>query len=356
MQNIRAKAMPAKYWSSAGIMLTDWCCASCASCYLRCSPRGKNWMSVDSAVDIWQQLESLSPHGCKIHLTGGEPFGDWERLLAVARKGQAEKLTLYKVETNAYWATDDKIIRDRIKALDEAGMQKFSISADPFHQQFVPIDRPRLAAEVATKILGPARVQVRWQRWLETGCDLAEFSVEERNRLFVNWLIDGRDRHNGRAAEMLAGMLTESLQSPEAFAGLNCSEGLLRGKQIHVDPTGCIMPGVCAGLMLGRADVKPIADIWRDIYDFAENLQSEPARQGELEDQRRPVLSALASGGPYCLMKLAQREGFVPSAGYASKCHLCWSVRNFLYRNTPNTAGELGPDGVYSEEQLPANT
>lgn len=354
MRIFPSKPAPVKYWSSVGIMLTDWCSSSCASCYLRCSPQGSNWMAVETAVDLWEQLESLSPHGCRVHLTGGEVFGDWERLLAVARMGKAKKLTLDKVETNAFWVTDEKIVRDRLKALDEAGMKIFSISADPFHQQFIPIDRPRLAARIAEDVLGPERVQVRWKDWLQNGCDLINVSTDERNQYFAGWISNGRDRFNGRAAEMLTEMHPQPLLPSEVFSDCNCREGLFRGKQIHIDPQGNIIPGVCAGLILGRTDIQPLANIWEELYSFAEGLDYPPGESCELLDNTnvlRPILRTLTRSGPYGLMKLAEKKGFLPAARYASKCHLCWFVRRFLYRKQGLTGGELGPERLYSQEQ-----
>ncbi|MHC4561463.1 MAG: hypothetical protein ACYS8X_01680, partial [Planctomycetota bacterium] len=75
--------MPVKYWSSAGLMLTQWCNASCASCYLGCDPHRRDDMGVEEALALWRQLIAASPHGCRVHLTGGEPFGRWESLIAV---------------------------------------------------------------------------------------------------------------------------------------------------------------------------------------------------------------------------------------------------------------------------------
>ncbi|MCD4824521.1 MAG: radical SAM protein, partial [Phycisphaerae bacterium] len=98
----KSQPMPVKYWSFAGICITDWCSAACASCYMHCSPQRNSWMSPADALRIWEQLQSACPHGCRVHLTGGEPFGDWPRLIEIARGAHARKLgPLEKVETNA---------------------------------------------------------------------------------------------------------------------------------------------------------------------------------------------------------------------------------------------------------------
>ena len=102
--------MPVKYWSFAGIMLTYWCSARCRCCYLCCSPDRHERMTAEQAVEVWRQLRAASPHGCRVHLTGGEPFGDWELLIDVCRRAAREGLQpLEKVETNAFWATEEKL-------------------------------------------------------------------------------------------------------------------------------------------------------------------------------------------------------------------------------------------------------
>lgn len=286
-------------------------------------------MPVESAVEWWAELAAASPHGCRVHLTGGEPFGDWERLIAVCRLARARGLGgLELVETNAFWADDVNLIRERIGQLDEAGMEKLKISADPYHQQFVPIQRCRLAARVAEGLLGPGRVQVRWRDWLDEGFDTAGLDDAARRELFLSYARRGRERMNGRAAALLAGGL-ESME-PAAFADKPCSDSLLRSRHVHVGADGGIMPGTCAGILLGRAGCKPIAEIWRGLsQDHAE----------------RAVVGPLASRGPTALLGEAMEHGFVPGR-YASKCHLCWEIRHHLARLKLH-GDELGPRWMY---------
>ncbi len=328
--------MPVKYWSFAGLMITYWCNASCASCYLACSPkRPEPDMSVEKALEIWEGLIAASPHGCRIHLTGGEPFGDWPGLIEICRLAKTAGLApLQKVETNAFWATDARIVRDRVQALDAAGMGKLCISADPYHQQFVPIARCRLAAEIAEQVLGADRVQVRWRDWLADGFDTDSLSPEAREKVFAEYAAAGRERMNGRAAETLAERLVR--KSWREYADTNCREAVLRSRHVHVDPAGRLMPGTCAGIVLGQTDTgRDIPDLWTRLY---ENHAS------------RPVAGVLASGGPTALAMRAIESGFVPQAGYARKCHLCWDVRRWLVGQGMYES-ELGPRWMYGASE-----
>ena len=322
--------MAVKYWSRAGLLLTTWCNAACASCYLACGPGRREDMPVESAVAWWADLAAASPHGCRVHLTGGEPFGDWERLIAVCRRARSEGLSgLELVETNAYWADDVSLVRDRLRQLDEAGMEKFKISADPYHQQFVPLERCRLAARAAEEVLGSDRVQVRWRDWLDEGFDTAGLDEAARRELFQSYARRGRERMNGRAVSRLASGLVS--MEPSAFADKPCGDSLLRSRHVHLMPDGGIMPGTCAGILLGRAGCKPIAEIWRGLsQDHAE----------------RAVVGPLASSGPTALLQEAVAHGFVPGR-YASKCHLCWDVRRHL-ASLKLHPDELGPGWMYA--------
>ncbi len=288
-------------------------------------------MSVDKALAIWEGLIAASPHGCRIHLSGGEPFGDWPRLIEICRRANSAGLgPLEKVETNAFWATDAQIVRERVRALDAAGMGKLCISADPYHQQFVPIARCRQAAEVAEQVLGAQRVQVRWRDWLADGFDTDELSESQRAEVFAEYAGGGRDRINGRAVETLTGPLIR--KSWREYADMNCRQALLRSRHVHVDAAGRLMPGTCAGIVLG------VSDTGRDVASLWSKLDSDHAH--------RPVVGALASGGPALLAERAIESGFVPQAEYAGKCHLCWDTRRWLVGRSMYEA-ELGPQWMY---------
>ena len=327
--------MPVKHWSFAGLMLTCECSARCASCCVCSSPDRTERMSVEDALAIWGGLIEACPHGCRIHLTGGEPFGDFPTLLDLCRRAAGEGLRpLPKVETNAFWATGGRRVRDRLRALDEAGMGMLVISADPYHQQFVPIERPRLAARLAADLLGGQRVRVRWADWLADGFDTDRLGAPERTALFAGYAAAGRDRLTGRAADLLAPYL--SLAPAETFADSPCREALLRSRHVHVDPEGRIMPGTCAGIVLGRAGPETVADVWRRL---------------DADHAGRPLVGALARAGPVGLLPRAVQAGFRARDGYAAKCHLCWDIRRFL-ASAAQDETELGPRWFY-EPQAP---
>jgi len=310
--------MPVKYWKKVGIMLTDWCNASCSSCYLYCNPSRNNWMSAADAIRVWQELREISPHGCKVHLTGGEPFGNYELLLKITQEATAKGLgQTDKIETNGFWAANADIVRKRITELDAAGMRLLAVSCDPYHQQFVPMKTVRLLVRTAEEIITPQRVQVRWRDYLEMGCDTNLLEEPQRDRLYMDWIKKDRDRISGRAADVLSSYMEK--YPPETFAGQDCRDSLLKSGNIHVSPTGVVLPGVCSGLCLGNALQEHVGDIWSRVYKSHNDM---------------PILGTLANSGPFGLLDIAKKTGFRSDPlGYAGKCHLCWEIKKYFAQN-----------------------
>lgn len=323
-------------WEFAGLMITYWCNARCAFCYVYSSPQRGGAMSAAAAVALWRGLDQhAAVHGKKmrIHLAGGEPFGDWVNLLAIVRAARDAGLTrLEKVETNGAWATHDGLTRARLEQLDALGMEKLIISADVYHQEFVPFERVERLVTIARETLGADRIRVRWWEFLQNPRTVKALSSAARQAEFQAALRRHRDRLTGRAAELLAPLLPRF--APAHFAAERCDRELLHGKHVHVDPYGNVFPGVCAGIILGNGCEAGIASVWNRLaHDW----------------ETRPVVGALIRGGSFALMKDAQAIGYVPLAdGYAGKCHLCSHVRQFLCDRGANR-DEIGPTDVYAD-------
>ena len=324
-------------WEFAGLMVTYWCNARCAFCYVYSGPDRGGELSRADAVGLWRGLDRhAAAHGkiMRIHLAGGEPFGDWVQLISIIRAARDAGLTrLEKVETNAAWATADGLTRARLEQLDALGMEKLIISADVYHQEFVPFDRVERCVAIARQALGPSRVRVRWWEFLESPRIARRASDAEKRQQFEAALLRHRDRMTGRAADQLAPLLPRT--PVEQLAELNCAREMLDCRHVHVDPYGNVFPGVCAGIILGNAREHGIEAVWDALNN------SWPAR---------PVVGALARGGSFALMQAARAHGYVPlDGGYVNKCHLCSHVRQFLFDHGiwPD---EIGPGEVYANE------
>jgi organic radical activating enzyme len=272
-------------------------------------------MPVDTAISAWRSLKVLAGDRAKIHITGGEPFLYWDHLLEIldqARKQDLGKVDL--IETNGFWATSEKIVRQRLKRLDELGMNRFKVSTDPFHQQYVDIEPVRRLANIATEILGSERVLVRWQKYLESPIDMKNLSRVELEQQYINAMKDYPCRFTGRAAgklaELVASIPIESLDE------MNCKSDFLGAKGVHIDPFGNIFSGTCSGIIVGNVNQAPLEDIWKQINPRSSSL-----------------IGTLFNKGPYGLLAEAEKHGYKRAEFYAGKCHLCTDIRQFFCDN-----------------------
>ncbi len=322
-------------WRFAGLLTTYWCNARCAFCYVWGGPDQGGAMPPQDAVAYWEQLDRVAAvdgRRVQIHIAGGEPFGDFENLLGILHSARRAGLPpAQKVETNAYWATEDDKTRERLTALREAGLPRADVSTDVFHQEFVDIERVRRCVRIAREVFGPEGVRVRWEAFLDDPVIVADMPSAQRQRAFLDALGKIPERMTGRAAFEVAPLLEQ--HPPDHFRGAHCLRELLKSKHVHVGPDGLTFPGVCSGIILGHARAEPLDVMWRRL---AETWGDEP------------IVAPLVHEGPLGLMELARQHGYEPRPqGYATKCHLCTHVRQFLF-DRGAYPDRLGPDACYA--------
>ncbi|MBN2136199.1 MAG: radical SAM protein [Sedimentisphaerales bacterium] len=321
-----------KLWRSAGLLLTYKCNCACAFCYYNCGPDKGGLMAVKTAIGAWRSLKVLAGDSARIHLTGGEPFLYWERLVEILEEAKQEGLGgCDMVETNGFWAASEKTAVERLNTLDELGVRRLKISTDPFHQEYVDVELVRQLAQIAREILGPERVLVRWEKYLKDPVGTTGLSTDQRSSKLADAMQDYHCRFTGRAASEL-GPAAES-ESIESIASMNCSSDFLSAKGVHIDPYGNVFSGTCSGIIIGNVKAKPLEEIWK---------QFEPAGNG--------VIAALFRHGPAGLLDKAVSLGYEKRERYASKCHLCTSIRQFLFDNGVEDS-VVGPGECYSQDR-----
>jgi hypothetical protein len=267
-------------------------------------------------------LRVLAADSAKIHLTGGEPFLHWEHLTAILKAALQDGLgSVDMIETNGFWATDEGLVRDRLNLLEGLGLGRLKISCDPFHQEFVPIERVRRLALAAQEILGPKRVLVRWKEYLDRHA--ADASMEARLRS----LEEHPCRFTGRAACDLAGSVPG--KSVEDLRSETCTQAFLGAKGVHVDPFGHVFNGTCSGIIVGSVIQRSLDQIWRTFNPLDV-----------------PIVRTLVECGPYGLLGPAVSQGYSPLPVYADRCHLCTHIRQFLLERG-NEPSLIGPADCY---------
>jgi len=351
-----------KLWRSAGVLLTYKCNAACEFCYYNCSPQKGGLMPVETCVGTWRSLKVLAGDEARIHLTGGEPFLYWDRLVEILSEASKQKLgPVDMVETNGFWATSDAMTKDRLTTLIELGVRRLKISVDPFHQEYVDIEPVRRLARVARDVFGPDRVLVRWEKYLrgegvlplQSPCGAAANDgntphagrvqgqdglatrkgkmPSQRDKMYVEAYHDYPFRFTGRAAGRLARLIIDdgSRTIAEESSGSSsnhqssiinrpfnhpCLSAFLGAKGVHVDPYGNVFSGTCSGIVLGNVNERPLEEIWRQFHP-----------------RQNAFLQALCERGPYGLLEEAESLGYEELPVYASKCHLCTHIRQFLF-------------------------
>lgn len=317
-----------RLWRSAGLLLTYKCNCSCEFCYYNCGPDKNGLVSVDTALSSWQSTKNLAGDAAKIHITGGEPFLYFDHLLQILEEAGKQKLgKVDLIETNGFWATSEETIKQRLKVLDELGMLRLKISTDPFHQEYVDMESVRLLADIATETLGPDRVMVRWQKYLENPVEMMGLSAAERKQQYIRAMNDYRCRFTGRACRELTELVTGT--SIEDLTSMTCKSDFLGAKGVHIDPFGNVFSSTCSGIIIGNVNRKPLEEIWKQFH---------PANNG--------FINKLFNLGPAGFLNKAIELGYKAAENYASKCHLCTSIRQFYFDNGYEKS-IIGPDECY---------
>ncbi len=317
-----------KIWRSAGLLLTYKCNCACRFCYYRCSPDKNGLIPVDTAISAWQSLRTLAGDNARVHLTGGEPFLYWERLLQILKQGRKQGLgKVDLIETNGFWATDEKSTSKRIETLDKLGMHRLKISVDPFHQEFIDIKPVRILAEVAREVLGSERVLVRWRKYLDTPVDMKFMSPCNLWQQHLQAIQEYPCRFTGKAAGRLAELV--AAEPVQVFESVNCKTNFLGAKGVHIDPFGNVFSSTCSGIIVGNINKTPLEEIWKEFHP-----------------ENSAFINILFSDGPYGLLERAMELGYKKAKVYADKCHLCTSIRQFFFDKNVRI-DEIGPVECY---------
>lgn len=302
-----------KLWRNAGFLLTYKCPAACEFCYYNCGPDKSGLMPLETALSAWQSLMDLNDNEPKIHITGGEPFLYYDHLAELLTKAKALNLTSPDmIETNGFWAVDNKIVTERLKFLDSAGMKRLKISWDPFHAEYIDPEPVKLLIEIAIEILGTQRVLVRWEKYSqEPVSKIREISNDQKLDLYRSAIDDFPVRFTGRASQTLAAL---SPAMPVESFDQNCKHDFLAAKGVHIDPYGNVFSGQCSGIIIGNVNDTPLDVMYK-----------------QFDPQNREMIDSLFVAGPSGLLPKALKQGYQIKSAYSDKCHLCCDLRQFFF-------------------------
>ncbi len=306
--------------------VTYKCSAQCRHCILVCSPKKGGLMSVEDARKYLVEMKKLNLTGLDLIVTGGEALLFFQRVLeiiqAAAELGMAP---VRSVQSNGSWCANDRLTRQRLTELRDAGLQGIYFSVDPFHNEFLPVENVRRGIAISEEVFGQEHVSVNSRSYLDAEeipgvLDYLE-SVERPPAIMT-----------GRAAWALPGYL--STIPLEEILNMDCRGGSQDMDpssvwQINVDAYGYVSSWICSGILLGNAHETPLAEI------LTRPLTEQPQ-----------MVQDLVTYGPACMLDMAAKHGFQPEDGYVTKCHLCWDIRTAIHAHYPEL---FAPAELYRE-------
>lgn len=313
----------------SGIITNYSCSAACRHCMFASSPRaGKEFISEEAAERIVWRLKQAGVYS--MHIGGGEPFLKFDALCALLKAMQKYGIGVDYIETNAFWAQDDREIEKKLGVLRSLGVDTVMVSVDPFHVEFVPLERPIRLVQALRRA---GMDYFIWQdRFLERLLPLdlkTTHTKEELSALLGETYIEDTAREygvkvNGRALTIAKAIYEP--QSAEEIAKDEPCRHLLSGTHCHVDLFGKVIPSGCPGIAVDPDDF------------FA----------GKLPKEKYPAAYRLYTGGVKALYEYAGELGFIPDErGYATGCSLCCAIRIWLNENMPSP--DIAPDCFYRE-------
>lgn len=314
----------------SGGLITNYSCSSeCRHCLYACSPQRKN--DYISEADALKYLSLIRAMGCNsVHIGGGEPFLQPEKLLAVVKAANQAGVKIEYIETNSSWYTTDAAADDLLMRLRNAGLRTLLVSISPFHVEFVPI------AKVAQVMQACSRVGINVYPWVrDFYAELSRFDTgstiafSDLVAAFGNdYLQNVAQRYwiqpNGRAISLLRQIYQMKSAVDLASDRTGCIE-LWQTNHFHLDLYGNYIPGLCAGLSLRHSDLGRL-----------------------LKPDEYPIINMLAESGPAGLVDYASRFGYKIAHEYLNKCHLCQDIRRFLLREKGMDTHELQPREFYA--------
>jgi len=303
------------------------CTNECKHCALYGSPNQDN--TLIELGDVKRYLEEVKPNYIvnEVGFFGGEPLLYFNLLVSLIKEVKRYDIPKIGLPTNGYWGKDDKIAKIYALKLKEAGLNQIGFSVDAFHQEFISIDIVRQAIRAVHEAgiewiglmaqnLGSKENKNPFNKKTKKITDILskefEFCQVINNELLVT----------GRATNELS-----KYYSLTTIPSDKCL--IFKVPMFMIDPNGWVFHQSCQGICIGNAKEESLSKII-GVYNY----------------RKHPIIGKLiAKGGPQNLLEIAIEKGYTPQKGYADKCHLCFSVRNFLRPFYPNI---LEPSNVYS--------
>jgi organic radical activating enzyme len=292
-----------------GLLLTERCDIACAHCWLGPSSNGAD-MTFDEAKGYIDQASSI-PSVEWISFTGGEPFLLLRRLNELVGYASAKGLRTECV-TNCSWAETPEKTEEKLKSLKTSGLDVVNISADDFHQEFVPFENVRNCYEAA-KSLGLKTVIMSAAQ--AGGALRLEEIINRLGSDDIGTVGDEKSTEGLSAIAVETGFIPVGRGAQLPRDKWQIGESQIEGpcrlvlRDIGIDPGGellacCSAASFSARGRLGSVDETGIQQLLDDTCEL-------------------PLFKILSEQGP---SSLADSLGIPWRDRFVSRCHLCYEV------------------------------
>ena len=309
----------------AGVMTSYVCSAACRHCMF-CSSPGlpKDFMDSKAATRVAGALKRGG--ATSVHIGGGEPFLNIESLYTLLSALRRERITVDYIETNASWCVDVPRAKAWLAGIRDLGPRCVMASVDPFHIEFVPLERPlRLIGLLDEMGMDSFLWQERFlKRLLPLNRSRPHTHAQLKTALGEDYVASTAAEYgvgpSGRALN-IARATRPSRPAQALLTSKHCD--LLDGRHCHVDLFENVVPGGCPGIAIA-------------LDDFV---------SADLPMEKYPVAARLINGGTNALFAYAKVNGFVLDDQYISSCDLCFAMRDYLSDAAPSS--DIGPKCFY---------
>jgi len=301
--------------------VTYLCNSKCRHCQLGEEEERKKFPShVDKeiAVEIVRKVgKKYNPKS--IMTFGGEPLLYPEIVYAIHKEAMKVGIPVRDVITNGFWSRKTIEIQEIAEKLVKSGVNEATISVDCFHQEFIPLEIVKKAAE---SLLKAGIAHISWDPCWVVSKDhdnpynrKTKAILEQLKDLPIKDGVGNNVQPEGRAILWLKDFLPPRIKTPKGKCGdVPYTEELDSIKTIYVEPDGRI--AVCKDFCIGNVSET-------DIIDIIENY----------DPLKIPEAKAIIENGMEGLINWARTKGVEPdSAGYYNVCHMCTDIRKRVNR------------------------
>jgi MoaA/NifB/PqqE/SkfB family radical SAM enzyme len=294
------------FLQSIGLILSYKCPVRCSHCISNSGPDRKEEVPLEDAFDWIQQIAKYrNGHIKTLCLTGGEPFYDIGRLEKVVKFAKDCGLEV-SVVTNCFWADT---LTKAVDILNKLPIKMLAISADVYHQKFIPLERVKNAILAAQKLKIPYRVQM---------CTENEDDVEYK-RMYKKLLEITEENRIKTSIILPAGRAADEIDMSKFQISNEPANRACFGLHPIICPEGEII--ACAARSIELSPSHPFF-----LGNLYENSLEEILDRAEIN----PILHVVRIWGPQKFISLAKEAGleqYIPKEYIKNNmCHTCYTL------------------------------